>query len=242
MTARIAVEDVTIRRFAKVEGVAQARCILDGVTFDVPAGGRLAIIGPSGAGKTSLLRLLNRLDDPAVGRVLLDGVDVREIDLQALRRRVGMLFQHPFLFDGTVRDNLAYPLTLLNRTLAADDATALLAEVGLAAEFLDRQHDHLSIGQTQRVALARALALEPDVLLLDEPTSALDEESARLIIAALLRRNRERGLTLALVTHTREWLAQLDCPVLLLHASAARLFPDAESALAAIRAAQVAME
>ncbi len=234
MTARITVDHVVIRRRAPGAGGAQSRPILVDGSFDVPVGGRLAIIGPSGAGKTSLLRLLNRLDDPTEGRVLLDGVDLREIDPPALRRRVGMLFQQPFLLDGTVLDNLAYPMTLLNRTLETTVATALLAEVGLPAELLDRPHDQLSIGQTQRVALARALALNPDVLLLDEPTSALDEESARLIITTLLRRNRERGQTQVMVTHTREWLAEMACPVLLLHDGAAQLFPDARGALAAM--------
>ncbi|OPZ86538.1 MAG: Arginine transport ATP-binding protein ArtP [bacterium ADurb.Bin429] len=98
-----------------------------------------------------------------------------------------------------------------------------------------RKSDQLSIGQTQRVALARAFTLSPEVLLLDEPTSALDEESAANILGTLLRRNRDTGITLIIVTHAREILTRLDCPVLLLHDGHATLLPDAPAALDSLR-------
>jgi len=211
---KLALDNVDIERPALVDGKAGRLRVLAGVSFSVPAGGRLAVFGPSGAGKTSLLRLLNRLDDPAAGRVLLDGEDLRNLDAVTVRRRVGLVFQQPFLFDLPVGENLAYPLKLMNRALPRERAVSLLAEFGLGEEVLDRRGDQLSGGQAQRVAVARALALDPEVLALDEPTSALDAESARLLLAALLRRNAAAGLTLIVVTHDQALLEKLDCPVL----------------------------
>lgn len=242
MTARIAVENVTVERQAIVNGRPQKLNILNDVSFSVPAGGRLSIAGPSGSGKTSLLRLLNRLEDPVKGQVLLDGQDIRKLDPVAVRRRVGMVFQQTFLFDRSVLENLAYPLNLMNRTLTREKAAELLDEVGLAEEFLDRQGQQLSGGQQQRVSVARSLALEPEVLLLDEPTSALDDESARILVNALLRRNADKGLTLVVVTHSRDMLLRLDCPTILTHDKTAREYPNAEDALQLIRSAHISLE
>lgn len=227
----ITLEHIAIDRISETDGQSHLRRILSEVDFTVSAGGRLAVIGPSGAGKSSLLRLLNRLDEPAEGRVLFDGVDIQALDPIALRRRVGMVFQQPVLFDGTVDDNLAYPLRLQRQVLPAEQATALLEEFALPAEYLMRRADQLSGGQEQRIAIARALTLDPEVLLLDEPTSALDEESARIALDALLRRNAETGLGLVVVTHASDILRRLDCPVLLVADGAARWFPDADAAL-----------
>ena len=223
---KLVLDNVDIDRPALVDGTARRLRVLSGVSFGVPAGGRLAVFGPSGSGKTSLLRLLNRLDEPAGGRVLLDGEDLRGLDATAVRRRVGLVFQQPFLFDQTVAGNLAYPLTLLHRELPRAAAAARLAEFGLGEEVLDRRGDQLSGGQGQRVAVARALTLDPEVLALDEPTSALDAESARLLLAALLRRN-AAGLTLIVVTHDRGMLEKLDCPVLAVGDGRARYLPEA---------------
>lgn len=231
MLPKIHLEHVAVDRAAIIEGTPHVLRILSDVQLSVPVGGRLALFGPSGAGKTSLLRLLNRLAEPAEGRVLLDGEDIRRHDPITLRRRVGMLFQQPFLFDMTVEENLGYPLSLQRQTLPHARAEALLAEFGLPAEFLSRKGQQLSGGQQQRIALARALALDPEVLLLDEPTSALDEESARVMMDALLQRNAARGLTLIMITHSPEMLRRLDCPAVMVHQGRADLFPDAESAL-----------
>lgn len=216
--------------------------ILSAVSFVVPAGGRLAIFGPSGAGKTSLLRVLNRLDDVAAGRILLDDVDIHTLDPTALRRRVGMVFQQPFLFDRTVAENIGYPLRLMNRLLPDEQAVSLLEEVGLPADFLTRRAQQLSGGQQQRVAVARALVLEPEVLLLDEPTSALDEESAHALMDALLRRNHERGLTLIMVTHARENLYRLASPAMIVHGGQIAIYPDADAALNVAAREQVKLE
>lgn len=239
---KITVEQVTVTRRAVIEGRAQELTVLTGASFSVPAGGKLAVVGPSGSGKTSLLRVLNRLDDPAEGRVLLDSVDLRKLDPVSVRRQVGMVFQQPFLFDQSVMENLAYPLTLTDRTLSRDKAAALLSEVGLAPDFLDRRGQQLSGGQQQRIAIARALVLDPEVLLLDEPTSALDEESTRIVLDTLFRRNEENGLTLVVVTHLRETLFRMNCPTILVLEGQAQKFDNPESALQRVQKGEIHLE
>jgi putative ABC transport system ATP-binding protein len=133
--------------------------------------GATALLGPSGSGKSSLLRLLNRLADPTRGRVLLRGEDVRDQEPIALRRRVVLVPQLPAPLAPTVAGDLAYGPSLLGRE---PDVPALLAQVGLDPAYAERPTERLSVGEQQRVMLARALALDPEVLLLDEPTSALD--------------------------------------------------------------------
>jgi putative ABC transport system ATP-binding protein len=170
------------------------------VLSDVDVGFRsrlvTAIVGPSGAGKTSLLRCLNRLEEPHAGGVLLDGADIRTLDPTALRKRVGMIFQTPILFEGSVRSNLSYGLD------GVDDVALVeaLDAVGLHASFLDRDSTALSVGQGQRVCFARALVRGPEVLLMDEPTSALDKD-ATARIESLIRHLAEGDLAVALVTH-----------------------------------------
>lgn len=172
--------------------------VLDDVSFDVPKGSIFTVLGPSGAGKSTLLRLACRLEDPTEGAILLQGRDIRDGDVLALRRRVGFLAQEPVLFGANVRENLEFaaePATL-------DDGAARLEQVGLPRDFLARATDELSVGQRQRVALARALVPGPEVLLLDEATSALDPEAAAGILK-LVRDLRDRlGLTVVFVTHT----------------------------------------
>ena len=155
-----------------------------------------AIVGPSGAGKTSLLRCLNRLEEPQSGEVLLDGANIRTLDPTTLRKRVGMIFQTPILFQGTIRSNLTYGLD------GVDDRALLetLDAVGLSRSFLERDSTALSVGQGQRVCIARALVRGPEVLLMDEPTSALDKD-ATARIEALIRDLAEGGLAIVLVTH-----------------------------------------
>ena len=164
--------------------------ILDGFSARIPAEGLTAIVGESGTGKSTLVRLLNRLDDPDEGCVLLDGRDLRDYDVLELRRRVQVVSQTPVGFPGTIAENLA----------DADDPVALLARVGLDADMLEREGDRLSLGETQRLVLARALARSPEVLVLDEPTAALDVR-AKARIERLLTELADEGLTVVLVSH-----------------------------------------
>jgi putative ABC transport system ATP-binding protein len=184
-------------RFEGVSVVAGGRPILRDVTLAIPPSGLTCLAGPSGSGKSTLLRLCNRLEVPGTGRVLLDGADVAGLDVLALRRRAGMVFQRPVTFAGTVRDNLR---------VAAGDApddrlAGALGEVGLGAgALLDRQADSLSGGEAQRVCIARALLTGPEILLMDEATASLDVD-ARLVVEELTRRLVAGGLTVVWVTH-----------------------------------------
>lgn len=181
----------------KVTYSRAGKLVLSDVTARLPVGAS-AVVGPSGSGKSTLLRLLNRLADPASGRVLYEGRDVRELDPLALRREVSLVPQLPALIDGTVHDNVAYGPRLAGRSF---DARSCLELAGLDPAFEDRDASKLSVGEQQRVMLARALALEPRVLLLDEPTSALDA-AAREAVEATLRSLRARtSISTVIVTH-----------------------------------------
>jgi len=169
-------------------------------TFELGIGEILAIGGPSGSGKSSLLRLLNRLDEPTTGTVYLKGVDYREIPPQQLRRRVGMVLQRPFLFPGTVADNLRFGPRQRGEELSEAVLEDLLSGV-LLGGFASRDVTNLSGGEAQRVSFARTLANAPEVLLLDEPTSALDDDSKREVEAVIHRISRERKIPCVLVTH-----------------------------------------
>lgn len=205
--------------------------VLDGVSLSIEAGARVAIIGPSGGGKTTLLRLINRLDDPEGGQVFLDDVDVSTLYPPDLRRKVGMVFQQPHLSDSTVRDNLNRPLILARRPeLSPAEAEAALERVNLPANLLDVHTSELSVGQQQRVAIARSLILNPNVLLLDEPTSALDPRSADFILK-LLRGLAERlGITVVMVSHTLEQASAFADFILAVRDGQVRRFDDISDA------------
>ncbi len=181
------------------------RRVLADVTLALPKGGFSTLIGPSGAGKTSLLRLLNRLDDPACGNVRFFGRPIGEFPVRALRRRVGFVFQTPTMLPGTVGENLRVASTLgaEAKTEARGPTHAALALrlAELGADYVDRVAADLSGGEKQRVALARALMTDPQVLLLDEPTAALDPEVAEQLMGTLRRLRESTGLTIVMVTH-----------------------------------------
>lgn len=187
------------------------RRILDGISFEVPEHRVTVVAGPSGAGKTTLLRLCNRLDVPKGGHIFYRGIDIATVDPMNLRRRVGIVFQRPVIFPGTVQDNL---------TVAAPQATrercrSILEQVSLSLDLLGRQAGTLSGGEAQRLCLARTLLAEPDVLLADEPTSALDP-GARLDFESLTRKLLGEGLTVLWVTHDLDQLRRLADRVLFL--------------------------
>jgi putative ABC transport system ATP-binding protein len=170
--------------------------LLDAISARIPARGCTAIVGPNGAGKTTLLRLLNRLCEPTHGRVLLDGVAVAELDVLALRRRVGLVAQNPTLLTDRVADELRVG----DPELSGDRLAGLLKRVGLPTGTAERRTSELSGGEAHRVCLARALAVAPEVLVLDEPTSALDGLNAALI-ADLARAHLTSGGTVVLASH-----------------------------------------
>ncbi len=176
------------------------KILVQDASFDLYKGEVLALVGPSGCGKTSLLRLLNRLDEPTSGTVFLQNVDYRDIQPRDLRRRLGMVMQRPFLFPGTVADNLRFGPGQRNESLPPEAIEGLLAQVGLR-DYAERDVANLSGGEAQRVSVARSLANSPLALLLDEPTSALDEAAKLEVESAIQKVMREQGLTCVLVTH-----------------------------------------
>ena len=179
---------------------------LQDISLDIPAGAIYGIIGRSGAGKSSLLRTINRLEKPTGGRVLVDGEDIGGYDddtLVALRRRVGMIFQHFNLLSAkTVWGNVALPLIVAGvpRRQIEDRVAEVLALVGLEDK-RDTYPSRLSGGQKQRVGIARALVHHPEILLCDEATSALDPETTLAILQLLKDINRRLNLTIVLITH-----------------------------------------
>lgn len=178
--------------------------ILHDISLEIPSGSITAVIGPSGSGKSSLLRCLNRLWEPPPGSVFYDGGDITTMDVLLLRRRVGMLFQAPALFEGTVADNIAYGPGLQGRRLTSQEIAELLQMAGLDAGLAEKPVDQLSGGQAQRVSLARTLANQPDVLLLDEPTSALDPAATRKIESTIRNLRDTLNLTVLWVSHAFE--------------------------------------
>ncbi len=175
--------------------------ILSDVSLTVDRGELITIMGPSGAGKSTLLRLINRMVEADSGLILLDSTDIRDFDPKELRRRVGMVFQIPVTFKGSVRDNIAFGKKLWNTDA---DVEALAIEAAIPPELMDADAANLSVGEKQRVCIARALANKPEALLLDEPTSALDKTSAEKVESLLLRLQSEHSLTMLWVTHDRE--------------------------------------
>ncbi len=184
--------------------------ILRGVDLAFEAGTRYVLVGASGSGKTSLLRLLNRLDDPDSGEITLGGSPLKGLPIRLVRDGIGLVFQAPRPLPGTLRDNLLYPHLVRGRAGPDDsDLADWLVEVGLDPAGLDRDAANLSGGERQRLAIAVALGCRPEVLALDEPTSALDPASSRKVIDALDRRAAEDGLRTIIVTHSREQAARL---------------------------------
>ncbi|WP_158818817.1 amino acid ABC transporter permease/ATP-binding protein [Methylocapsa sp. S129] len=177
--------------------------VLRRVNLRVEAGAITCVIGPSGSGKSTLLRCINRLVEPSGGDIRLDGQSVLGVKQDALRRRVGMVFQHFNLFpDHTALGNVALALRKVQCMPAAAAqriATERLAEVGLSARIHHRPID-LSGGQQQRVAIARALALQPELMLFDEVTSALDPELVKGVLNLMAELGRS-GMTMVVVTH-----------------------------------------
>ena len=176
--------------------------LVDDVSVAVEPGEVLAVVGASGAGKSSFLRLLNRLDEPTGGTVMIDGADYRAIAPPDLRRRVGMVMQTAYLFPGSVAANIAFGPRQRGEHMSPEQIDSLLARVGLPGT-ATRDVSRLSGGEAQRVSLARTLANAPAALLLDEPTSALDETSARAIEELIRDIIRERAMTCVIVTHNR---------------------------------------
>ncbi|AIY89491.1 ABC transporter ATP-binding protein [Geoglobus acetivorans] len=178
--------------------------ILRGVNLTVAKKEVMVIAGPSGSGKSTLLRCINRLTEIDDGEILIDGISIRDYDPIRLRRIVGMVSQFPVMFEGSVRENIAWGLKHFSKDGSIEwTVEKLAAEIGIG-DLLDEDAGKLSGGEQQRVAIARTLALKPEILLLDEPTASLDPENARKIENLILKLVRARELTVLWVTHDVE--------------------------------------
>ena len=209
---RIAFEDVAFAYGE--EGFA-----FNGFDLRIAAGERVAVVGPSGAGKSTLLEMLPRFIEIDSGRILIDGIDIASLPLRALRRQIGLVMQVPFLFRGTLYENL-----VVGAPGASPEEVrrvARLARVDEFAESLPQGYDtpidpggtNLSVGQRQRIAIARVLLKDPPILLLDEPTSALDSESERFVSDAI--RQVSEGRTTIIVAHRLSTVRDVDRVVVL---------------------------
>jgi osmoprotectant transport system ATP-binding protein len=186
-----------LRRYAGSVAVAD-------VSFRVERGEMLALVGDSGSGKTTTLKMINRLIEPDAGRVVIDGRDTRDLEPHALRRSIGYVFQGIGLFPHlTVGENVAVPLRLAGFSPARirERLAELLALVELDEALLGQRPDELSGGQQQRVGVARALAASPSVMLLDEPFGALDPLTRDRLQGSFGALRRRLGLTAVFVTH-----------------------------------------
>ena len=177
--------------------------VLKGVDLTINKGDVVVLVGPSGCGKSTFLRCLNRLEEPDAGTVLLDGQEVTEKGIDAMRAKMGMVFQHFNLFPHlTVKKNITLApvhLGLMDQKTADAKAMELLERIGLADK-ADTYPNMLSGGQKQRIAIVRALAMNPEVLLFDEPTSALDPEMVGEVLE-LMKELARGGMTMVVVTH-----------------------------------------
>ncbi|MCJ7752148.1 MAG: ATP-binding cassette domain-containing protein, partial [Armatimonadetes bacterium] len=188
--------------------------VLRGVSLEVEPGEIIALVGPSGAGKTSLANLIMRFYDPTEGRVEIDGRDVRGVTLHSLRSQIGLVPQETILFGGTIGENILY-----GRDGASEEAVVAAARAANAHEFISRlprgyetevgeRGAKLSGGQRQRLAVARALVKDPRILILDEATSSLDAESEALVQEALERLM--KGRTTLIIAHRLSTIRKAD--------------------------------
>jgi ABC-type multidrug transport system fused ATPase/permease subunit len=188
--------------------------VLSDVVFSIAPGQTVGVVGPTGSGKSTVVSMIPRFYDPTGGVVRIDGVDVRDYDLQALRRQIGFVLQDTALFHGTIRENIAY-----GRPNATDDEIAEAARLANADEFISRMaHGYdtmvgergmtLSGGQRQRIGIARAVIRDAPILILDEPTAALDTESEKLVMDALQKLM--KGRTVITIAHRLSTIRDAD--------------------------------
>ncbi|WP_258040774.1 energy-coupling factor ABC transporter ATP-binding protein [Pseudanabaena sp. BC1403] len=194
------------------------RTLLMDISVEITKGSKTALIGATGSGKTTFLRLLNRLTDPSVGTITLRGKNIQEIPIQTLRRRVLLVPQEPNLLGMTVTEAIAYPLKLQNLTQSEINSRSQkwLDKLQLDPKLLNRAELELSLGQRQWVAIARALVMEPEILLLDEPTSALDRGLSHLLLDVLTELTQlPQPVTVVMINHqldlVQTWCDRLIC-------------------------------
>lgn len=209
----------------RLEGVSLAATIgsqylLQDISFEALRGDRIAIIGASGAGKTSLLRVMNRLGEPTAGSIYLEDKEYRQIPVIQLRQQVTLVMQESKLLGMTVREALQYPLVLrkMPRSQIQQRLDYWMEQLHIPADWLEKTELQLSVGQKQLVAIARALVIQPKIILLDEPTSALDAGKASHLMEVLIQLANSNQTTILMVNHQLEIAKQFCTRVLFLQA------------------------
>ncbi len=215
-----------VNLFAKLKTLKsnqQGYPILQDISFEVYEGEFLAIIGLTGAGKTSLLRLINRLSEPSSGKIYLENQEYRQIPILELRGNVTLVPQETKLLGMTVTEALAYPLVLrgLPKQTIEQRVSHWIEQLHIPNDWLGRTEVQLSAGQRQLIAIARALVIQPKILLLDEPTSSLDIGKAQHLMQVLTQLSQSHQTTVLMVNHQID-LAQMFC-TRLLHLQQGRL-------------------
>ena len=189
--------------------VSPEKIILEEISLSIEKGEHLTITGPSGSGKSSLLKVLAGLVSPSSGRLFYQGQDLEDLDPVSYRREVSYCFQQPVLFGQTVRDNMAFPFEIRQILFDQKKVLAALARLDLGPEFLEKPIKELSGGEKQRVALVRNLLFEPKVLLLDEVSSGLDEKT-KTLLRTFLNDLHQAGVTLIEVTHDQSEIEEAE--------------------------------
>ncbi|MEN6329795.1 MAG: ABC transporter ATP-binding protein [Methanobacteriaceae archaeon] len=184
--------------------IYEGKKVLEDINLYLEKGTTLGLIGPTGCGKTTLLRIIDLLEKPSSGKIFLDGVDIfnSKLEPKEIRRRIGMVFQKPIVFNGTVYENIRYGLKIRGESEESyeEEIANLLDSLGLTG-YENREASTLSGGETQRIALARALITEPDLLLLDEPTANLDPLSTEKIENLIVELSHKKQTTIIMATH-----------------------------------------
>lgn len=208
-------------RFEAVSKAYGDRLVVDDLNLSIEKGEFVTVIGGSGSGKTTMLKLINGLLSPTSGRVYVYGKDISKENQTLLRRNIGYVIQGIGLFPHmSVRKNIAYVPDLLNRRDKARTKQAvesLIGMMGLDRDLLDRYPAELSGGQRQRVGIARALAARPEILLMDEPFGAVDEITRKMLQAEIARIHRETGVTIFFITHDIKEALRLGTRVLVMN-------------------------
>lgn len=183
--------------------------ILKDISFTVQKKEIIALLGPSGSGKSSLLKSINMLNTPSCGQIKYHNNDIQEISPMALRKKIGYVLQKPTLFGNDVMENLKYPCELNQKVFDINLVEFYLKKVNLKPDILEKKPNELSGGEQQRISLVRTLLLEPEIILLDEVTSALDEDNTLLIEELIKYENENNELTVIFISHNNEQAKRL---------------------------------
>ena len=183
--------------------------ILKDISFTVQKKEIIALLGPSGSGKSSLLKSINMFKTPSCGQIKYHNNDIQEISPMALRKKIGYVLQNPTLFGNDVMENLKYPCELHQIVFDINLVEFYLKKVNLKPDILEKKPNELSGGEQQRISLVRTLLLEPEIILLDEVTSALDEDNTLLIEELIKYENENNELTVIFISHNNEQAKRL---------------------------------